>query len=785
MDNLKGVNDADEMVLLSKQRTTDGPHGVFDASQFKRSIDQDVSADIIEKLQKEFGDNLAGAIDKFLEKKEASSKKSISQTNNKDNEETYKDTSADPLGRKEFVTRDRYWDKFKRQYVLQKPSKKRDESKKHKNCVIFVRRDYSEDMTSFNTVLIISGLVLRNALRHIFRGAEGFSLTENPSTELAPKFLFWARPELEMLAEHYESIKDKKAIFEIKAGLKFIDSEFEEMISVLPSLIPHSITFEYLWALLPADCLVVGKNSLGLDTIWSIRSHSVQKMEDGIFLVMNAEYIVWDGSKIGNVRHMLRIGLFSGVRPIEELPYIPLKFHPRREEVMQIVRERSAKTIKFWQPKFKHKEHHGTGLAEMYDKVEHYPFSGRVLIDPKMMRQMQPANKIMPKTWEISDLRKSSRTCFSDLITEEDKPQILETLLSDPSQVISTAVDAPAAPRRIIRRFGSLGDMAQNEYSSTTSSDCESTDSSSLSTAIVKTKGSSKQPELSTEQMLLVSSLLYGYSLREGKWGAFSVDNVSPITWNDTIFDSLVIDKTLKETIYRLVVAHSRGSSQFDDFVKGKGKGLIGLFFGPPGSGKTLTAEAIAETAKMPLYAVSSGALGHEATEIHSRLADILKLASHWKAVLLLDEADVFLAQRTLTDIVRNAIVSVFLRELEYYQGILLLTTNQADVIDEAFQSRIHISLQYPSLDAVARLKIWENFMVNARQSKGVTMDIDHDSLRALAQMPLNGRQIKNTISMAMKIATMSESRAITADSLRDTVRLLQTSNFSDPKILK
>lgn len=101
-----------------------------------------------------------------------------------------------------------------------------------------------------------------------------------------------------------------------------------------------------------------------------------------------------------------------------------------------------------------------------------------------------------------------------------------------------------------------------------------------------------------------------------------------------------------------------------------------------------LAAEAIAETGKMPLYAVSSGALGHEATQIHERLSVILKLAAHWKAVLLLDEADVFLAQRKVEDIERNAIVSIFLRELEYYEGILLLTTNQVEVIDEAFQSK-------------------------------------------------------------------------------------------------
>lgn len=174
------------------------------------------------------------------------------------------------------------------------------------------------------------------------------------------------------------------------------------------------------------------------------------------------------------------------------------------------------------------------------------------------------------------------------------------------------------------------------------------------------------------------------------------------------IFASLVLRPSLKDTIYRLVTAHTLNTTSFDDFVTGKGRGLIGLFFGPPGAGKTLTgknsflmsfskpdrpltsspAEAIAETAKMPLYAVSSGALGHQVTEIHQRLSVILKLAAHWKAVLLLDEADVFLAQRRVEDIERNAIVSIFLRELEYYGGILLLTTNQVEVIDEAFQSK-------------------------------------------------------------------------------------------------
>lgn len=189
--------------------------------------------------------------------------------------------------------------------------------------------------------------------------------------------MFWARPELEMLAEHYRSIKDKQSAFEIDAALKFIDSEYEDMISVLPSLVPHSITFAYLWAILPPDCLVVGKDPLDFDSMWCVRNHFVEKTQDGVFLTMNAERLVWDGAKVGRVEHTLLIPIFTGVKPVSDLPYIPLKYHQRREAVIQSVQERSSKALEFWKPEFRHQEHQGIGIAEVYDKVEPYPVSPR------------------------------------------------------------------------------------------------------------------------------------------------------------------------------------------------------------------------------------------------------------------------------------------------------------------------------------------------------------------------------------------------------------------------
>lgn len=73
--------------------------------------------------------------------------------------------------------------------------------------------------------------------------------------------------------------------------------------------------------------------------------------------------------------------------------------------------------------------------------------------------------------------------------------------------------------------------------------------------------------------------------------------------------------------------------------------------------GKTLTAETVAEFCKRPLYMVSSGDLGTDSSTLDIRLSRILDMASTWKAVLLIDEADIFLERRSLHDMERNSLV--------------------------------------------------------------------------------------------------------------------------------
>ncbi|KAF6800124.1 AAA family [Colletotrichum sojae] len=251
----------------------------------------------------------------------------------------------------------------------------------------------------------------------------------------------------------------------------------------------------------------------------------------------------------------------------------------------------------------------------------------------------------------------------------------------------------------------------------------------------------------------------------------FSMSQTSDANWNDDAFKVLVLDESIKEFVHDLVTEHKSGDIKaFDDVVRDKGRGLVGLLAGSPGVGK-----AISEISRRLLSMISSGELGYLPTDIHKNLIRILELAEHWDAVAFLDEADGFLAYRDNLDLAQNATVSVLLRELEYYQEILILTTNRATTIDTAFQSRIHFSLQYPELDLAGRRTMWQNFIKMAKRNIKLKLDIDdrRQSLETLAELQLNGRQIRNSMRVAQAVA-LKRGKPLTLETIRTAMKLSQ-----------
>ncbi|KAF8754712.1 mitochondrion organization [Rhizoctonia solani] len=160
------------------------------------------------------------------------------------------------------------------------------------------------------------------------------------------------------------------------------------------------------------------------------------------------------------------------------------------------------------------------------------------------------------------------------------------------------------------------------------------------------------------------------WSFAAKTWGKVLVTNLSEIIFDELAFDQLVLRPEYKKIIKAMVETHSEsGNDLARDLVSGKGGGLVMVLHGKPGTGKTLTAEAVSEHLKCPLYVVSSGELGTQAPELEKQLNNILEMTTTWKAVVLIDEADVFLEARNTFDITRNSLVSVFLRVLEYHTG--------------------------------------------------------------------------------------------------------------------
>jgi len=108
--------------------------------------------------------------------------------------------------------------------------------------------------------------------------------------------------------------------------------------------------------------------------------------------------------------------------------------------------------------------------------------------------------------------------------------------------------------------------------------------------------------------------------------------------------------------------------------------------------------------------------------------------------LLLLDEAGVFLRERPENS-QKNSLVLVFLRKLEYFKGIMLLTTNRVIDFDNAVQSRIHIGLTYSSLGPDTRKKLWVSFL-EKMDTVGKVISYSIEELQDLAKHDLNGRQV-------------------------------------------
>jgi hypothetical protein len=233
------------------------------------------------------------------------------------------------------------------------------------------------------------------------------------------------------------------------------------------------------------------------------------------------------------------------------------------------------------------------------------------------------------------------------------------------------------------------------------------------------------------------------YDLANFRYVLLHIENCLPYVYDKTIIDKLVLNTKTKEILKSLIGS----KNNFEDIISGKSGGIVILSSGGAGLGKTLTAEVYSELMEKPLYSVQSAQLGIDIKEIEKNLNKVLNRAEKWGAVLLIDEADTYVYERG-KDILQNAIVGTFLRLMEYYNGILFLTTNRPDIVDDAIMSRVTLHIPYNLPNKEESSLLWsiltDNFSIKI--SEETKSDIWEK------YQPMSGRDIRNFLKDVKKI---------------------------------
>jgi SpoVK/Ycf46/Vps4 family AAA+-type ATPase len=146
---------------------------------------------------------------------------------------------------------------------------------------------------------------------------------------------------------------------------------------------------------------------------------------------------------------------------------------------------------------------------------------------------------------------------------------------------------------------------------------------------------------------------------------------------------------------------------------------------------------------------LTSADIGVEPETIEANLLRWFKMAELWGAIMLIDEADIYMEERQVQDVKRNHLVAGFMGALEYFKGILFLTTNRVGIFDEAFISRIHVQIYYPDFSDDERVKVWDTFFQKLEEDRETTMRIsqatkDYIQSNELLALKWNGREIRN-----------------------------------------
>lgn len=218
------------------------------------------------------------------------------------------------------------------------------------------------------------------------------------------------------------------------------------------------------------------------------------------------------------------------------------------------------------------------------------------------------------------------------------------------------------------------------------------------------------------------------------------------------------------------------------------------IFYGHSGTGKTITAYALGNALKKPILSLDCSKIlsmyvGESEKNVRKIFDSFNNITRDLKkdAILLLDEADQFLGQRSTNgssvDKMYNQMQNIFLEQIEKFDGILIATTNLIDNIDAAFSRRFNYKIEFLKPDFMERVRIWNKLLPKKPQGKGNLSAIYERGfdVKNLAKYALTGGQIKIVIkNTAYKVATKQKPIFSEADFVNEIKKEMESSFEND-----
>jgi len=204
-----------------------------------------------------------------------------------------------------------------------------------------------------------------------------------------------------------------------------------------------------------------------------------------------------------------------------------------------------------------------------------------------------------------------------------------------------------------------------------------------------------------------------------------------------------------------------------------RGRGVSALFYGEPGTGKTMAAGAIADACGLPLYQSDTAQVVSKwIGETEKNLGEVFRAAEAAHAMLLFDEADAIFGKRTdvehSTDRYANMQTNFLLSQIELFNGISILTTNRESVMDPAFQRRLTFRVYFPMPDVDERESLWRRMLVEQAGAQMGNVDSRHLAQRLV----MSGGYIRNAVLRGAYLAAAAE-KVLDTDTLRLAAELV------------